>query len=120
MAKRDRAHEGVRYLGAALGSVIRRYEGEALFERIERVRTRAIDHHRGTANGLAGGIAGDGKRHVRLLQRRQVQRIARLGRVQRVLVGIQRGDQRDHLGLIGRLQHHRHVGPRRQRTNWST
>ena len=55
------AHEGIRYLGAALGSVIRRYAGEELYERIERVRGRSIDRHRGVADvsaleqELAGG-----------------------------------------------------------------
>jgi phosphoenolpyruvate carboxylase len=47
------AHEGIRYLGAALGSVIRRYAGEALFERIERVRARSIERHRGVADVAA-------------------------------------------------------------------
>jgi phosphoenolpyruvate carboxylase len=45
----------VRFLGRILGDVIRRYSGEALFQRIEAIRAASVDRFRGIANprGLA-------------------------------------------------------------------
>src|SRR5471030_2484148 len=47
----------VRFLGRLLGAVIRRYGGEALFQRIEAIRAASVDRYRGIANprGLAAG-----------------------------------------------------------------
>jgi phosphoenolpyruvate carboxylase len=49
----------VRYLGKLLGDVIRRYGGEALFERIEAIRAASVDRYRGVANprGLSAELA---------------------------------------------------------------
>ena len=40
----------VRFLGRLLGDVIRRYEGEALLQRIEAIRAASVDRYRGIAN----------------------------------------------------------------------
>ncbi|MDP9065459.1 MAG: phosphoenolpyruvate carboxylase, partial [Pseudomonadota bacterium] len=40
----------VRFLGRLLGEVIRRYEGDALFERIEAIRAASVDRFRRVAN----------------------------------------------------------------------
>jgi phosphoenolpyruvate carboxylase len=40
----------IRYLGKLLGDVIRAYGGNALFERIEYIRARSVDRHRGIAD----------------------------------------------------------------------
>jgi phosphoenolpyruvate carboxylase len=40
----------VRFLGRMLGDVIRRYGGEALFQRIEAIRAASVDRYRGIAN----------------------------------------------------------------------
>src|SRR6202171_5504130 len=40
----------VRFLGRLLGDVIRRYGGDALFERIEAIRAASVDRYRGIAN----------------------------------------------------------------------
>ncbi len=45
----------IRYLGRLLGDVIRRFGGEALFRRIEYIRSASVDRHR----GLAGKEAVD-------------------------------------------------------------
>ncbi len=43
----------IKYLGRILGDVIRAYEGETLFERIETIRAASVDRHRGdTASDL--------------------------------------------------------------------
>lgn len=39
----------IRYLGRVLGDVIRAYGGEALFRRIEYIRSASVDRHRGIA-----------------------------------------------------------------------
>src|ERR1035438_3222834 len=48
----------VRFLGRLLGDVIRRYGGEALFQRIEAIRAASVDRYRGIANprGLASDL----------------------------------------------------------------
>jgi phosphoenolpyruvate carboxylase len=48
----------VRFLGRMLGDVIRRYEGEGLFQRIEAIRAASVDRYRGIANprGLASDL----------------------------------------------------------------
>jgi phosphoenolpyruvate carboxylase len=48
----------VRFLGRLLGAVIRRYGGEALFQRIEAIRAASVDRYRGIANprGLASDL----------------------------------------------------------------
>jgi phosphoenolpyruvate carboxylase len=48
----------IRFLGKLLGDVIRRYGGEALFQRIEAIRAASVDRHRGAVNPreLAGGL----------------------------------------------------------------
>lgn len=43
----------IRYLGKLLGDVIRAYGGEPLFERIESIRARSVERHRGIADGTA-------------------------------------------------------------------
>ncbi len=40
----------VRFLGKLLGEVIRTYEGDALFQRIEAIRAASVDRYRGIAN----------------------------------------------------------------------
>ncbi|MGE0114154.1 MAG: phosphoenolpyruvate carboxylase [Steroidobacteraceae bacterium] len=40
----------IRFLGKLLGDVIREYGGEALFERIEYIRSTSVDRHRGIAD----------------------------------------------------------------------
>ena len=39
----------IRYLGRLLGNVIRQYGGDELYERTERIRSAAVDRHRGLA-----------------------------------------------------------------------
>uniref|UniRef100_UPI0025F7B9CC phosphoenolpyruvate carboxylase n=1 Tax=uncultured Sphingomonas sp. TaxID=158754 RepID=UPI0025F7B9CC len=39
----------IRFLGRLLGDVIRTYGGEALFKRIEHIRSTSVDRHRGVA-----------------------------------------------------------------------
>jgi len=48
----------VRFLGKLLGSVIRTFGGEALFERIEAIRAASVDRYRGVSNprSLAAGL----------------------------------------------------------------
>lgn len=43
----------IRFLGRLLGDVIRTYEGEALFKRIEYIRAASVDRHRGVAGADA-------------------------------------------------------------------
>ena len=43
----------IRYLGKLLGDVIRAYGGVELFERIENIRARSVDRHRGLADAAA-------------------------------------------------------------------
>ncbi|HTC44952.1 MAG TPA: phosphoenolpyruvate carboxylase [Steroidobacteraceae bacterium] len=43
----------IRYLGKLLGDVIRAYGGSELFERIEYIRARSVDRHRGIADAAA-------------------------------------------------------------------
>ena len=43
----------IRYLGKLLGDVIRAYGGPELFERIENIRARSVDRHRGLADAAA-------------------------------------------------------------------
>jgi phosphoenolpyruvate carboxylase len=43
----------IRYLGKLLGDVIRAYGGAELFERIENIRARSVDRHRGLADAAA-------------------------------------------------------------------
>src|SRR3984957_1066507 len=43
----------IRYLGKLLGDVIRAYGGAELFERIEYIRARSVDLHRGIADAAA-------------------------------------------------------------------
>jgi phosphoenolpyruvate carboxylase len=47
-----------RFLGRVLGDIIRRYGGDALFERIEAIRSASVDRHRGVPNArdVAGGL----------------------------------------------------------------
>ncbi len=47
----------VRFLGKLLGTVIRTYGGEGLFERIEAIRAASVDRYRGIANPR--GLAAD-------------------------------------------------------------
>ena len=48
----------VRYLGRLLGDVIRRFGGDALFRRIEYIRSASVDRHRGVAasDGIDPGL----------------------------------------------------------------
>jgi len=48
----------VRFLGKLLGSVIRTFGGEALFDRIEAIRAASVDRYRGVSNprSLAAGL----------------------------------------------------------------
>jgi phosphoenolpyruvate carboxylase len=48
----------VRFLGRPLGDIIRRYGGQALFQRIEAIRAASVDRHRGIAHprGWAAGL----------------------------------------------------------------
>ena len=48
----------IRYLGKLLGDVIRAYGGDALFERIEHIRSTSVDRHRGIETGGDPGLAG--------------------------------------------------------------
>ena len=41
----------IRYLGKLLGDVIRAYGGDALFHRIEHIRSSSVERHRGIADG---------------------------------------------------------------------
>jgi len=41
----------IRFLGRLLGEVIRAYGGEQLFERVEGIRQRSVDRHRGLVDG---------------------------------------------------------------------
>src|SRR6201992_1985095 len=43
----------IRYLGKLLGDVIRAYGGVGLFERIENIRARSVERHRGIADAAA-------------------------------------------------------------------
>jgi phosphoenolpyruvate carboxylase len=43
----------IRYLGKLLGDVIRAYGGDALFERIEHIRSSSVDRYRGIAGAAA-------------------------------------------------------------------
>ncbi len=43
----------IRYLGKLLGDVIRAYGGVALFERIEYIRARSVERHRGISDAAA-------------------------------------------------------------------
>ncbi len=43
----------IRYLGKLLGDVIRAYGGPELFERIEYIRARSVDRHRGISDAAA-------------------------------------------------------------------
>ena len=43
----------IRYLGKLLGDVIRAYGGPALFERIENIRARSVERHRGISDAAA-------------------------------------------------------------------
>src|ERR1700722_13973337 len=43
----------IRYLGKLLGDVIRAYGGAQLFERIEYIRARSVDRHRGISDAAA-------------------------------------------------------------------
>ena len=43
----------IRYLGKLLGDVIRAYGGDALFERIEFIRSSSVDRYRGIAGAAA-------------------------------------------------------------------
>ncbi|HEY6455578.1 MAG TPA: phosphoenolpyruvate carboxylase, partial [Steroidobacteraceae bacterium] len=43
----------IRYLGKLLGDVIRAYGGAELFERIEYIRARSVDRHRGISDAAA-------------------------------------------------------------------
>ena len=43
----------IRYLGKLLGDVIRAYGGVELFERIEYIRARSVDRHRGISDAAA-------------------------------------------------------------------
>jgi phosphoenolpyruvate carboxylase len=43
----------IRYLGKLLGDVIRAYGGSELFERIEYIRARSVDRHRGISDAAA-------------------------------------------------------------------
>ena len=45
----------IRYLGTLLGNVIRAYGGTALFERIEGIRARSVERHRGLGEHPAPG-----------------------------------------------------------------
>ncbi len=44
----------IRFLGRLLGDVIRTYGGEALFKRIEHIRSTSVDRHRGVAGAGIG------------------------------------------------------------------
>jgi phosphoenolpyruvate carboxylase len=43
----------IRFLGKLLGDVIRAYSGDAVFERIEEIRSTSVDRHRGIVDALA-------------------------------------------------------------------
>ena len=47
----------IRYLGRLLGDVIRAYSGEALFERIEAIRSTSVDRYRGVVREDVSGYA---------------------------------------------------------------
>ncbi len=49
----------IRFLGKLLGDVIRGYGGEALFDRVEAVRTASVERHRGIGDGVATDMALD-------------------------------------------------------------
>jgi hypothetical protein len=67
---------------------------------------RCADHQRPAADGTAAVVARDHEHHLGPRQRGQVDAVVALGRVQRLLVGVQRVDQRAHLGLVGTLRAH--------------
>jgi len=46
-------HPEIRFLGRLLGDVIRAYDGEELFRRIEYIRSTSVDRHRGVAGADA-------------------------------------------------------------------
>ena len=52
----------IRFLGKLLGDVIREHGGEALFRRIEDIRSNSVDRYRGivTADVVDRGLAGLG------------------------------------------------------------
>ena len=47
----------IRYLGRLLGDVIRAYSGDALFERIEAIRSTSVDRYRGVVREDVSGYA---------------------------------------------------------------
>src|ERR1700734_1589666 len=57
--------------------------------------------YRPTSHCLARTVPRNGKQHVGLLQRRQVKGVPALRWVQGVLVGVQLGNEGDHVRLIG-------------------
>ena len=49
-------NEDIRYLGRILGDVIRHHGGEALYRRIEYIRSASVDRHRGVADAIDSGL----------------------------------------------------------------
>ena len=70
----------IRYLGKLLGDVIRAYGGVELFERIEYIRARSVDRHRGLSDAAAivSELKPDNALALRQRNRRGLQRFDRL------------------------------------------
>jgi phosphoenolpyruvate carboxylase len=57
MVDPSRVHDDVRFLGRLLGDAIRDYGGDALFRRIEYIRSAAVDRARGLGEGVDPGLS---------------------------------------------------------------
>jgi hypothetical protein len=70
---------------------------------------RAIHDDGAATDGALLGIPGNGKQHVGLFQRSQVEKMRALGRIKRTLIGIEFSDQFDYFGLVRRFNGDVHV-----------
>jgi hypothetical protein len=61
---------------------------------------RRAEHDGATAHGAQRVITRNGKQHIGLHERRQIQGVAACGRIERVLVGVQIGNEGDDFGLV--------------------
>ena len=71
---------------------------------------RFIQHDRATAKGDALFISCNDKNNIGFGERREVKRITRLSRIQRILIRIEICDERYDIWLIRGLLFHTHTG----------
>lgn len=60
-----------------------------------------VEHDRAAADGYTCVVPRNGKNHIRLLERCQIKCMSTFGRIKRVLIGIQLGNELDDVGLVG-------------------